>query len=294
MTTSSVASTKLTSLERCAAEHVADGDTVFLGGFGHAVPFALGHQLIRAGRRGLTICRSGADILADQLIAAGCVDKVVFGWIGNPDIGLSHSFRRAVADGSIEWEEWTNWSMVLRLQAAAMGVPFLPGRVLLAGDIPGRLPDLKTVTCPYTGETLAAVPALQPDVAIVHAQRADEEGNTQLWGVVGDTAVGALAARRIVVTVEELVAGEVIRSSPNLTVIPGHRVTAVAVVPWGAHPSYVEGYYTRHDDHFRYYGEVSRTAQGTQAHLDRWVRGVDRERYLSMIDTEALATGVRR
>ncbi len=288
-----VASTKLKSLEHCAAE-VADGDTVFVGGFGHAVPFALGHQLIRAGRRDLTICRSGADILADQLIAAGCVARVVFGWIGNPDIGLSHAFRRAVADESIDWEEWTNWSMVLRLQAAALGVPFLPGRVLLAGDTPVQLPDLKTVTCPYTGETLAAVPALQPDVAIVHAQRADEEGNVQMWGVVGDTAVGALAARRIVVSVEEIVDGEVIRASPNLTIIPAHRVAAVAVVPWGAHPSYVQGYYTRDDDHFRRYGDVSRTAEGTLAHLDRWVRGVDRERYLSMIDTGTLVDEATR
>lgn len=287
-----MASTKLRSLEQCAAE-IADGDTVFLGGFGHAIPFALGHQLIRAGRRDLTICRSGVDILADQLIAAGCVRKVLFGWIGNPDIGLSHAFRRAVADGSIEWEEWTNWSMVLRLQAAAMGMPFLPGRVLLAGDIPGQLPNLKTITCPYTGETLAAIPALEPDVAILHAQRADEEGNTQMWGVVGDTAAGALAARRIVVTVEEIVDREVIRSSSNRTVIPGHRVAAVAVVPWGAHPSYVQGHYTRDDDHFRDYGAVSKTAEGANAHLDQWVRGVDRERYLSMIDIASLAGETR-
>lgn len=285
-----MASTKLRSLERCAAEEVADGDIVFLGGFGHAIPFALGHELIRAGRRRLTICRSGADILADQLIAAGCVDKVIFGWIGNPDIGLSHAFRRAVEDGSIEWEEWTNWSMALRFQAAALGVPFLPARVLLAGDIPAELPDLRTVACPYTGEVLSAVPALAPDVAILHAQRADEDGNTQLWGVVGDTAAGALASDRVVVTVEEIVDRSVIRDSPNRTVVPGHRVTAVAEVPWGAHPSYVQGYYTRDDDHFRRYGEVSRTVEGTEQHLDRWVRRVDRDRYLAMVDTERLAT----
>ena len=287
-------STKLTSLENCGAELVADGDTVFLGGFGHAIPYASGHELIRAGRRDLTICRSGTDILADQLLTAGCVKKVVFGWIGNPDLGISHAFRQAVREGSIEWEEWTNWSMVLRFQAAAMGVPFLPARVLLAGDIPGQLPDLETVACPYTGEPLAAIPALEPDVAIVHAQRADLEGNTQMWGVVGDTVAGALAARRIVVTVEEIVGGEVIRSSPDRTVIPGHRVTAVAVVPWGAHPSYVEGYYTRDDDHFRHHAETSRTLEGREAYLDRWVRGVDRERYLSMIDCEALAAGATR
>lgn len=262
---------------------------VFLGGFGHAVPFALGHELIRAGRRDLTICRSGADILADQLIAAGCVSKVVFGWIGNPDVGISHAFRRAVADGTIEWEEWTNWSMVLRLQAGASGVPFLPARVLLAGDGPGELPDLATVRDPYSGEELTAIPALRPDVALVHAQRADQDGNVQLWGIVGDTVVGALASDRIVVTVEEIVDTSLVRAQPDRTVLPAHRVTEVVEVPWGAHPSYVDGYYTRDDDHFRHYDRVSRTADGTEAHLSEWVHGVTRERYCSMIDREGLA-----
>jgi glutaconate CoA-transferase subunit A len=284
-----VASTSPKSLATLAADHVADGDVVFLGGFGHAVPFALGHELIRAGRKDLTICRSGADILADQLIAAGCVSKVVFGWIGNPDVGISHAFRRAVADGTIEWEEWTNWSMVLRLQAAASGVPFLPARVLLAGDGPRELPDLATVRDPYTGEELAAIPALRPDVALVHAQRADPEGNVQLWGIVGDTVVGALASDRIIVTVEEIVDTSLVRETPDRTVLPAHRVTEVVEVPWGAHPSYVDGYYTRDDDHFRAYDRISRTVEGTEAYLREWVYGVSRERYRSSIDRDALA-----
>lgn len=285
---STVTETSRRSPANAVADLVADGDTVFLGGFGHAVPFALGHALIRAEKRDLTICRSGADILADQLIASGCVSKMIFGWIGNPDVGISHAFRRAVADGSIDFEEWTNWSMVLRLQAAAWGVPHLPARVLLAGDAPGVIDGLEQITCPYTGEVLTAVPALEPDVALIHAQRADEDGNTQLWGVIGDTVVGALAAKRIVVSVEEIVDRDVIGSSPNRTIIPAHRVSAVCEIPWGAHPSYVEGSYTRDDAHYRSYDRESRTADGAAAHLERWVRGLDREAYLSMIDRDGL------
>lgn len=281
-------STSRRNLATLVADHVADGDVIFLGGFGHAVPYALGHELIRAGRRDLTICRSGADILADQLIAAGCAAKVIFGWIGNPDVGIAHAFRRAVDAGTIDWEEWTNWSMVLRLQAAAWGVPFLPARVLLAGDAPAVLPDLLPVDCPYTGEELAAIPALQPDVALVHAQRADPQGNVQLWGIIGDTVVGALAARRILVTVEEIVDSSVIEADPNRTVLPAHRVTAVAEVPWGAHPSYVAGYYTRDDEHFRDYDRAARTADGLDRHLATWV-SVGREEYLDQVDREALA-----
>jgi glutaconate CoA-transferase subunit A len=280
--------TSLRSLEAAVADNVGDGDTVFLGGFGHAVPFALGHELVRAGKRDLAICRSGADILADQLIAAGCVSSVIFGWIGNPDVGIAHSFRRAISDGTITWEEWTNWSMVLRFQAAAWGVPHLPARVLLAGDGPREIDGLRQVICPYTGEELAAIPALAPDVALIHAQRADQRGNVQMWGVIGDTVVGALASKRIIVSVEEVVDDSVVDSSPNLTVIPAHRVTAVCEVPWGAYPSYVEGAYTRDDDHYVEYDRLSRTAEGVQEHLERWIN-VDRDTYLSMIDQRHLA-----
>ncbi len=157
------------------------------------------------------------------------------------------------------------------------------------GTAPSELADLATVRDPYTGEELAAIPALEPDVALVHAQRADPDGNVQMWGIVGDTVVGALASKRIVVTVEEIVDRSVVRESPNRTVLPAHRVTEVLEVPWGAHPSYVDGYYTRDDDHFRDYDRVSRSAEGTEAHLDEWVRGVTREEYLAAIDRDGLA-----
>ena len=282
--------TKALSLADALAEYVHDGDTVFIGGFGHAVPFAAGHELMRQRRRGLVLAKTGADILFDQLIAAGCVAKVVFGWLGNPGIGIAHAFRRALAAGAVEVEEWTNFSMVLRLHAAALGVPFLPTRVLVAGDVPTASADVAEVTCPFTGEVLAAVPALAPDVAIVHAQRADTDGNTQMWGVIGDTVEGALASSSIVVTVEEIVGREVIREDPNRTVIPGYRVDAVCLVPWGAHPSYVQGRYRRDDDFYIRYDELSRDADRLAAYLEEWVYGVTgREEYAAKVDRAALA-----
>jgi glutaconate CoA-transferase subunit A len=280
---------KVLPLSAALHESVHDGDTLFVGGFGQGVPFASGHELIRQGRRRLSLCRSGAEILFDQLIGAGCVSKVIFGWIGNPGIGLAHAFRRAVGLGSIEVEEWTNFSMALRLQAAAMGVPYLPTRVLRGGDIAGASATVAEVTCPFTGEALSAVPALAPDVALIHAQRADELGNTQMWGIIGDSVVGALASRRIVVTVEEVVSRDLIREDPNRTVIPGYRVSAVCHEPWGAHPSYVQGYYTRDDTFYRSYDVLSRTQEGLDAYLGEWVLGVaGREEYAAKIDTEAL------
>jgi glutaconate CoA-transferase, subunit A len=285
-----VTSTSRTSLASAVAEHIPDGATVFLGGFGHAVPNAAGHELIRAGRRGLTVVRSGCDILVDQLIAAGCVERVVFGWIGNPGIGLAHAFRRAVAAGTVSYEEWTNFSLVLRLEAARLGVGFLPARVLRGGDARAVLPDLRDVTCPYTGEILTAVPALRPDVAIVHAQRADTHGNIQLRGVIGDTVTGALAADAVVATVEEIVAPEEILDTPNDTVVPAHRVAAVVEIPWGAHPSYVHGHYRRDDRHYRDYDAAARTEEGLAAYLDRWVHGLaDRDDYVAGLDRAGLA-----
>ena len=268
---------------------VRDGDTVFLGGFGQGIPFAAGHELIRQGRRGLTLCRSGADILFDQLIAAGCTTRVVFGYIGNPGIGLAHAFRRAVAEGSIEVEEWSNFAMVLRLHASALGVPFLPSRVLRTGDIAPAVAGVGEIDCPFTGESLSAIPALTPDVALVHAQRADELGNVQLWGIAGDTVIGALASRRILVTVEEVVERDLVREDPNRTVIPGYRVQAVCPVPWGAHPSYVQGYYARDDAFYHAYDEISRTPERLKEYLDDWVFGVsDRAEYARRLDTASL------
>ncbi len=280
---------KLLTVAEAVQCHVPDGALVFIGGFGHCVPFAAGHELIRQGRKGLTLCRSGTDILFDQLIAAGCVAKVIFGYLGNPGIGIAHSFRRAVDAGSLAIEEWTNFTMLLRLHAGRLGIPFLPSRALLAGDIPKASADARKIVCPFTGETLSAIPALVPDVALIHAQRADEDGNVQMWGIDGDSREGALASRAVIATVEEIVSRAVVRATPERTMVPAHRVAAVCHAPGGAHPSYVQGYYTRDDEHYALYDRVSRKVDELSAYLDRYVRRVaDREAYLNALDPEVL------
>lgn len=270
----SSSSSKLQPLPDAIAANVDDGDSVFVGGFGHAIPFAAGHELIRQGKRDLTLVKTGADILFDELIGAGAVAKLIFGWMGNPGIGLGHAFRRAVETGSLEIEEWTNFAIMLRFHATNLGVPFLPARILSRGDIAGASAHVAPVIDPFGGEELTAIPALAPDVALVHAQRADEDGNIQMWGIIGDTVEGSLASSRIVATVEEIVTPEVVRADPNRTVIPGYRVDAVSEVAWGAHPSYVQGYYTRDDDFYREYDRLARSEEALEAFLDETVRSV--------------------
>jgi glutaconate CoA-transferase subunit A len=218
---------KLVPLEEAVRRHLHDGNTVFVGGFGQCIPFAIGHEIVRQGRKDLVLCRSGADIFFDLLIAAGCVAKVIVGYLGNPGIGRAHAFRRAAEGGAIDVEDWTNFAMVLRLHAAALGVPFLPAATMSGGDLPAAV-KVRTIACPYTGERLSAIPALQPDVALLHAQCADADGNLQLFGLPGDSVEGALASRKVIATVEEIVAPETIRQRPDRTVVPGFRVAAVS------------------------------------------------------------------
>ncbi|MGA0393529.1 MAG: CoA transferase subunit A [Rhodospirillales bacterium] len=281
---------KTGSLTDAVKSHIRDGDTVFIAGFGHAVPFALGHEILRQNIKDLTLCRAGTDILFDLMIAAGAVKKVIFGYLGNPGIGLGHAFRRAVKEGKIEYEDWTNFAMILRLHAARLGMPFLPSRILQLGDMPKALPDLKFMDCPYTGEKLACIPALKPDVAIVHAQAADRNGNIQFYGIDGDTVEGALASDKIIVSVEQLLEPEQIAQAPERTRIPAHRVSAVCEVPFGAHPSYVEGYYGRDDEHFYAYDKAGRDAETLQTYLKEWVFDCPtRDQYLETIGAKKLS-----
>jgi glutaconate CoA-transferase, subunit A len=280
--------TKLVPLSEAVADHVSDGDTVFVGGFGQCIPFAIGHEIVRRQRRDLVLCRSGADIFFDILIAAGCVGKVITGYIGNPGVGLAHAFRRAAEAGDIEVEDWTNFSMILRFHAAALGIPFIPAATLLTGDIPAAI-DVRPVTCPYSGERLMAVPALKPDVAILHAQFADEEGNLQLFGLPGDSLEGAMASQRIIATVEEILPRDSIRKRPDRTVVPGFRVAAVSHVPWGAHPSYVDGFYGRDDEAYIAWDGLARDAGKLAAWIDSEIRDVpDFAGYVARLDSERL------
>jgi glutaconate CoA-transferase subunit A len=275
---------KVTTMREAVAAHVHDGDTVVIEGFTHLICFAAGHEIIRQRRRDLVLCRLTPDLIYDQMIAAGCARKLVFSWAGNPGAGSLHAFRRA-AEGKgaapLELEEYSHFGMVGRLCAGAARLPFWPMRNYMGTDLPAVNPRIATVECPYTGERLATVPALNPDVTIVHAQRADAQGNTQIWGLLGVQKEAAFASGRVIVVVEELVDEPIIRADPNRTLIPGLVVDAVVVEPWGAHPSYAQGYYDRDNEFYVQWEAISRDPAALERYLDEFVHGVrDRSEYV--------------
>jgi glutaconate CoA-transferase subunit A len=271
-------------MREAIAAHVHDGDTVVIEGFTHLICFAAGHEIIRQRRRRLTLCRLTPDLIYDQMIAAGCASKLVFSWAGNPGAGSLHAFRRGVEGKGppLELEEYSHFGMVARLSAGASRLPFWILRNYMGTDLPAANPNIRRVTCPYTGEELATVPALNPDVTIVHAQRADAQGNTQIWGLLGVQKEAAFASRRVIVVVEELVDEAEIRADPNRTLIPGLAVDAVVVEPWGAHPSYAQGYYDRDNEFYIGWEAISRDPSALEQYLDEFVYGVrDRGEYLT-------------
>lgn len=276
---------KVLSMRDAIARHVHDGDTVVIEGFTHLISFAAAHEIIRQGRRDLTLCRLTPDLIYDQMIAAGSARKLVFSWAGNPGAGSLHAFRRAVegkGERPLEIEEYSHFGMVARFCAGSAKLPFWPMRDYMGTDLPVANPRIRTVTCPYTGERLATVPALNPDVTIVHAQRADASGNAQIWGLLGVQKEAAFASERVIVVVEELVDEAVIRADPNRTLIPGMIVDAVVVEPWGAHPSYAQGFYDRDNDFYVGWENISRDPARLKAYLDEYVYGVpDRQAYLA-------------
>jgi glutaconate CoA-transferase subunit A len=275
---------KLVSMKDAIAAHVRDGDVVVIEGFTHLICFAAGHEIIRQRRRDLTLCRLTPDLIYDQMIAAGCARKLVFSWAGNPGAGSLHAFRRAVEKGTppLEIEEYSHFGMVARMSAGAARLPFWVMRNYMGTDLPAVNPLIKSVTCPYTGESLATVPALNPDVTIVHAQRADASGNAQVWGLLGVQKEAAFASRKVIVVVEELVDESVIRADPNRTLIPGMIVDAVVLEPWGAHPSYAQGYYDRDNAFYVAWEDISRDPARLQAYLEEYVYGVrDRAEYMA-------------
>jgi len=265
------------------ARLVRDGDVVVIEGFTHLISFAAGHEIIRQRRRDLTLCRLTPDLIYDQMIAAGCAKKLVFSWAGNPGVGSLFAFRRAVESGQLEIEEYSHFGMVGRFLAGAARLPFWTLRDYAGTDLPRANPRIKSVQCPYTGEELATVPALNPDVTIVHAQRADAQGNTQVWGLLGVQKEAAFASERVIVVAEELVDERVIRSDPNRTLIPAAVVSAVVVEPWGAHPSYAQGYYDRDNDFYVSWEAISKERTQLAHYLDEFVYGVeDRAAYMQM------------
>ncbi len=272
---------KLLPMQQALSRYVHDGHSVVMEGFTHLIPFAAGHELIRQRRRNLTLIRLTPDLLFDQMIAAGCARKLIFSWAGNPGVGSLHAFRRAAEQGlpaPLELEEYSHFGLTLRLQAGAAGVPFLPTRNFAGTDLPRVNPNIRRVTCPHTGEELWSVPALAPDVAILHAQRADENGNTQVWGLVGVLKEAAFASRRVIVVVEEIVSEDLIRRDPNRTLIPGFRVDAVVPEPFGAHPSFVQGYYDRDNAFYDRWDAISRQPDRLLRYLDDWVHALPHRR----------------
>ena len=274
---------KVVSLREAIAAHVRDGDTVVIEGFTHLICFAAGHEIIRQHRRNLTLCRLTPDLIYDQMIAAGCARKLVFSWAGNPGAGSLHAFRRS-AEGKgppLELEEYSHFGMVARLSAGAARLPFWTLRNYMGTDLPRANSMIRSIACPYTGEMLATVPALNPDVTIIHAQRADAQGNTQIWGLLGVQKEAAFASERVIVVVEELVDESIVRSDPNRTLIPGLIVDAVVVEPWGAHPSYAQGFYDRDNDFYIGWEKISRDPAALTEYLESFVYGVnDRGEYV--------------
>ncbi len=265
------------TLAAAVEANVRDGDTVAMEGFTHLIPHAAGHEVIRQRRKRLTLIRMTPDLIYDQLIGMGCVDKVVFSWCGNPGVGSLHRMRDAIENAwpqPLAYEEHSHAAMANAYEAGAAGLPFAVFRGYIGVDLPKVNPSISSVTCPYTGEKLATVPAIRPDVAIIHALRADRAGNVLLEGIVGVQKQAVLAAKRSIVTVEEIVEDFGPRS-PNLVILPSWTINAVVEVPGGAHPSYAHGYYKRDNAYYKKWDEISR----------------DRDGFLAWMKTNVLAVG---
>jgi glutaconate CoA-transferase subunit A len=282
---------KLLSMTEAIERFVPDGASVALGcALEPLIPFAAGHELIRQRRRDLTLIGPISDILFDQLIGAGCVSRVIAAWIGNVSEGLGHCYRRAVEQSiphAITVEDHSNYSVSLALLAGALGVPYIPMVSLLGSDIARDHPTIRPAPSPLDGSPTLLVPALRPDVAILHVQRADAEGRAHVWGGMGICEEAALAARGVIYTAEEIVPPEVILSDPNRVLAPGLKTLAVVHAPGGAHPSPVQGYYNRDHAYFTEYHQRTRTADGFAAWLEEQVLSVpDRAAYLEWLGDE--------
>jgi len=263
---------ELTSLRDAIASLIHDGDTVAMEGFTHLIPFAAGYEVIRQQRRNLTLVRMTPDLIYDQLIGAGCARKLVFSWGGNPGVGSLHRLRDAVEKGwphPLEIEEHSHAALANAYVAGASNLPFAVFRGYTGSDLPKYNDRIRFIRCPFTGEELAAVPSVRPDVAVIHAQKADRKGNVLLWGILGVQKEAVLAAKRAIVTVEEIV--DDLNAAPNACILPSWVVTAVCHVPGGAQPSYAMGYYERDNRFYQEWDDIARTRESFQAWIKRHV-----------------------
>jgi glutaconate CoA-transferase subunit A len=281
---------KVTTMKDAIAELVHDGDSVAIEGFTHLICFAAGHEIIRQHKRDLTLCRLTPDLIYDQMIAAGCARKLVFSYLGNPGVGSLHAVRRAVEKGipaPLEVEEYSHFGMVARFLAGASKLPFYPVRTFAGSDIPSVNERIRQVVDPYSGGQIYVVPPLNPDVTIVHVQRADAQGNAHIWGLMGMQTEAAFAAQRVIVVAEEIVDESVIRADPNRTAIPGLLVDAVVHEPYAAHPSYAQGYYDRDTQFYLDWDTISREPDTLLNWLAEWVHGLaGRAEYVEKMGVE--------
>jgi glutaconate CoA-transferase subunit A len=275
-------------LRDAVAHYIRDGQTLYLAGFTHLIPFAFGHEIIRQGRKHLTLCRATPDLLYDQMIAAGVADRLVFSYAGNPGVGLLQVFRRAVQRGEIEIDEYTHFELVARLEAGAAGLPFWPIRSL-ENDLSRRRPRPR-VRSPFGDGDVAVVPPLRPDVTLLHAHCADEDGNVYAWGLLGEVREAALAAQTVLVSVEEIRPAASLRRERDHLLLPGFRVDSVSLAPWGAHPSYVQDVYDRDTAFYTEWDTISRDPEATRRWLEQYVYGVeDRAAYVKLFSADHLA-----
>ena len=284
---------KLLSMKEAVERYVLNGSAVAMSTFmEQMIVYAAAHEIIRQRRKNLTLIGPISDLLFDQLIGAGCVSKVKAAWVGNVMMGSAYQFRRAVEEGvpnKINMIDYSNLTMALALHAAALGVPFLPTRSTLGSDILDGNPNLKEFESPVSDDKLVAVEALVPDVAILPVQRCDEMGNAHVWGSLGISIDAAKASKIVILIAEEIVSTEIINSDPGRTLIQGFQVNAVVHEPWACHPSPVQGYYNRDDDYFAEYHSETKSRDGYEKWLDKWVYGVDdREHYLSLLGDERI------
>jgi glutaconate CoA-transferase, subunit A len=264
------------SLREAVAELVRDGNSVALEGFTHLIPTAGAHEIIRQDRKDLTLIRMTPDLIYDQMIGLGCAKKLIFSWGGNPGVGSLHRFRDAVENGwphALEIEEHSHAGMANRYVAGASNIPFAVLRGYVGTDLPEVTNTIAPITCPFTGEELAAVPALSPDVSIIHAQQADRRGNVAMWGITGIQKEAVLSSRRAIVTVEEVV--EAFEPHYSQVVLPSVAVDAIAVVPGGAYPSYAHGYYARDNSFYEAWDPIGRDRERFREWMERHVLGTE-------------------
>ncbi len=281
---------KLLTLSESIRRFVPDGSSVAVGlSLESLIPFAAAHEIIRQRKKNLTLIGPISDILFDQVIGGGCVRQVRAAWVGNVITGSCYNFRRGIETGSLTIEDHSNLTLAMALRAGAMGVSFMPARTALGSDLFKTNTALKTITCPFAGDRLAAVAAITPDVAIVHVQRSDEYGNAHAWGNLGVTRDACLASRRVIVTAEDIVSPEMISLDPNRVITPGFRVSAVVHFPWGGHPSAVPGFYNRDHRVFIDYRNESKTPELFANWQNRWVDSIhSSEEYRAFLGQERM------